>query len=355
MAWGVANAASGDLLRGEPAGRVIALGWAAILAHAVVTFPTGRAAPSSAVGLVVIAGYAATALPEPFGVAALVLALACGLALPRPRVAPASRLWPVAAGSVLGVGLATAAGLLPALSDRAFDPRLASEIGLVGSAILLSTALIRDAERSRRVENVLLELGPGGGDALTMRLASILEDPSLRIGYWIDDQARYVDPAGRPMAATARSGLVMTEIERDGHRVALLEQTSGQSMDRAVLDAIGRAADLGSTNARLQADVERQLDEVDASRRRLALAADEERRQLTHRLEEVLDPRLAELETALEGVNLSSRDDGGRGPMNRVHDVRQEIAALARGLAPKALIAVWWSRSPSWRRRFPYP
>ena len=73
------------------------------------------------------------------------------------------------------------------------------------------------------------------------------------------------------------------------------------SLDPGVLASVGRAADLAATNARLQAQVERQRVEVEASRRRLAGAADQERRDLRERVTTGLGPHLTALADELEG------------------------------------------------------
>ena len=274
--------------------------------------------------------------PREAWLAALTLLVvgACGL-LAWLRV-PSSRIGPLLVAAAVAWGIAVIAGgafRLPLL----FDGRLAAEVALVTLAALVSAALIRSVDRRHRVEDLVVELGTNGGDALTRRLASIVDDPTLQIGYWLPEQDRYVDPTGHPMAPIVEGGRVTTSIDRDGRRVAVLVHARGRLTDPAILDAIGRAADLASTNARLQADVERQRAEVDASRRRLAQAADEEHRSLTHRLEQVLDPRLAELEAVLEIASSGLANEPGRGPLTYAREARRDVAALANGLAPRAL------------------
>ena len=70
--------------------------------------------------------------------------------------------------------------------------------------------------------------------------------------------------------------------------------------DPGLSDALARAARLAAANARLQAEVRMQLDELAESRRRLVHAGDEERRRLERRLHETVERRLTALADRLE-------------------------------------------------------
>jgi signal transduction histidine kinase len=128
-----------------------------------------------------------------------------------------------------------------------------------------------------------------------------------------------------------------TPIEVEGSPVGLLIHKRGSLTDAGVLQAIGRAAGLASTNARLQAEVVAQLAEVDATRLRLAEAADEVRRVLRRRLEDGLEPLLADLESAVVDASRRAPGTAGAGTVSRVREVRREIAELVSGLPPRAL------------------
>ncbi len=117
----------------------------------------------------------------------------------------------------------------------------------------------------------------------------------------------------------------------------MLVHARGRLTDTVVLDAIGRAVGLESTNARLRADVEDRLAEIDAPRHRLAQAVEEQHRNLRLRLEHGLDPRLAELESALEVARARYPNELGRGPLDYVREARREVASLGSGFAPRGL------------------
>jgi signal transduction histidine kinase len=208
---------------------------------------------------------------------------------------------------------------------------------LIVVAVVLSHALVRRADRQREVESLVLELGAGSGDVLTRRLRGIAGDPTLQVAYSMPEVGRFVDPTGRAVVLATGKDREETPIRVEGSPVGLLIHERGSLTDAGVLQAIGRAAGLASTNARLQAEVVAQLAEVDASRLRLTEAADEERRVLRRRLEDGLEPLLADLEAAVADASRVAHGGAGADPVAHVREVRREIAELASGLPPRAL------------------
>ena len=241
-----------------------------------------------------------------------------------------------AARLTTGGVLAAAVVVMPVWSAIAplplADPWLPIEVALVVVALALTRALMHAEDRRDRAEAVLVDLGTAGGDMLTRRLAAILGDPSLTIGYWLPERGGYVDPNGHIVQA-ADDRQAVTRLDRDGRPVALLLHAPGRVDDPGVLEAIGRAADLAAMNARLQLDVERRRGEVEASRRRLAAAGEAERQALADELGRMLRPRLDELAVAIAATPVAH----GERPRAYLDEVRREIHALTRGLAPDEL------------------
>ena len=99
----------------------------------------------------------------------------------------------------------------------------------------------------------------------------------------------------------------VTRVDRDGEAIAVLVHDAAVLDDPGLSDALARAARLAAANARLQADVQVQVDEVGESRRRLVHAGDEERRRLERRLHETVERRLSELAGTLEQANPGTR------------------------------------------------
>jgi signal transduction histidine kinase len=92
---------------------------------------------------------------------------------------------------------------------------------------------------------------------------------------------------------------------------------------------------LAAANARLQAEVRAQVDELAESRRRLLQAGDEERRRLERRLHETVERRLTALADRLAEAE---RDAADVAPLGRVREQLDralgELRDLAAGLHP---------------------
>jgi signal transduction histidine kinase len=179
-----------------------------------------------------------------------------------------------------------------------------------------------------------VDLGePAAGGVLRDRLARTLGDPTLVVGYWLPGQRRYVDEAGRPVELPAAgAGRAVTPIEENGRRIAVLVHDLAVLDDPALLSAAGSAARLAVSNARLQAEVGTRVGEVEASRRRIVEASDEQRSRLERDLREGAERRLAHAAELLS--------DGG-GPLAEVRaaldTARAELREFARGMHPATL------------------
>jgi len=88
-------------------------------------------------------------------------------------------------------------------------------------------------------------------------------------------------------------------------------------------------------NARLQADVQRRAKEVNASRRRLLGAADDERRALRAQLDHDLGPRLDALQGILENAPTAGDGRTVSAVLDQLTATRAETEALAEGLYPR--------------------
>ena len=123
---------------------------------------------------------------------------------------------------------------------------------------------------------------------------------------------RLIDDGGQPLAALV-------------HDPAVLDQ-----QDR--IDDIAAAARLAIANARLQAEVRARVAEVEASRRRLVEAADEQRRQLERELREGAERRLTAVAKHLGagGPAFAELEAG-------LEAARTELRELAHGIHPGTL------------------
>ena len=141
---------------------------------------------------------------------------------------------------------------------------------------------------------------------------------------------------GEPLALPAEgSDRKVTRVDQDGAPIAVLLHDAAVLDDPGLSDALARAARLAAANARLQAEVRTQVDELAESRRRLVHAGDEERRRLERRLHEAVERRLTALADRLGAADADAAD------AERLSRVRQqldhalvELRELAAGLHP---------------------
>jgi signal transduction histidine kinase len=341
----------GLLLAGTSVAWFAGTAWSALatlhrapLAQAIFAFPAGRLA-STAVRFVVGVLY----VTWPFGrseVATIAFAvLLIGVPLVRrqlaigvERRARTPAVWAAAALSMVLLGGAVARLAYP--EGDADDPALlAYEAVLCGVAVGLTAALVRARWLRPPIADLVVELGETRTGSIRDALAHALGDPSLEVAYRAD--GGWVDARGEPVVLPPEgSGRVMTPIERDRTAVALLLHDAGVLSDPGVAEAVARAASLAAANAQLQTDVRAQAAELEASRRRLLVAGDAERRRLEHRLREGAEQRLAALAAELEHARALASGDVPESldqAEARLASAIAELEELGRGLHPRLL------------------
>jgi signal transduction histidine kinase len=313
----------------------------------VVVLPGMRrpALPELAVvvlGLLVAVDPLATSAPVTVALALGLLGLAVRrviAAAPRPVIAAC-----VFAAAAMGVaGAAPAATTFSTEGDALL---LGYEAALVGVALAALSALPATVAGRSAVADLVVELG-GAARSAPVRdaLTQALGDPSLVVAYRVGPQERYVDEQGRPVAIPAAgSGRVVTHVEGDGRRVAMLAYDPAAIEDPRLVDAVATAARLTLDNARLRAHVAVQLNELRGSRRRLLDAADDERARLEQRLHHGAERRLEVFAEMLARARRDAREGGDEAGAELLDTAGQEldraladVRALARGLHPRAL------------------
>src|SRR5262249_36993456 len=131
-----------------------------------------------------------------------------------------------------------------------------------------------------------------------------------------------------------------TTVERDGRPLALLVHDPSVLRDPGLVEAVSSAAKLGAANARLQSDVRARLGELQASRRRILEAADEERGRLERRLREGAQRQLDAVAKDLQDAHSSAggvtqkRIAVAEAQLTRT---QEELHRLARGINPPVL------------------
>ena len=314
------------------------------LAQAIFSFPSGRLATfpgRTAVGLVYVTwpwggSEAAT-------IAFAVLLVAVPLAQLRGVVGVERRSRTPAVWAAAGISLVLVVGAAARLAfpkGDADDPALlAYEAVICAAAVGLAAALVRARWLRPPVADLVVELSETRATTVRDALAHALADPSLEVAYRAGDG--WVDLGGQPFVLPPEgAGRAVTPIERDGKPVAMLVHDPEILSDPGIADAVARAARLAAANARLQRDVQAQAAELEASRRRLLVAGDTERRRLERRLREGAELRLNRLAAELERARLSGSGDAPA-PLEhaerRLANAIAELEELGRGLHPRLL------------------
>jgi signal transduction histidine kinase len=313
----------------------------------VVALPGVRRPPLAAWAVVVL-GWLVAVDPlatSPLLTGALALAL---VALSLRRLIAAAPRQVIAAGGLAAtaMGAAAIASAATAFSTEGDALLLAYEAALVGVALAALSALPSTVASGSTVADLVVELS-GAARSAPVRdaLAQALGDPSLVVAYRVGPEERYVDEQGRPVAIPAAgSDRVVTHVERDGRRVAVLAYDPAAIDDPRLVDAVATAARLALVNARLRAHVAVQLDELRESRRRLLDAADDERARLEQRLHDGAERRLDAFAEMLTRARQDAREGGGDPGAELLDTAAAEleqaladVRALARGLHPRTL------------------
>jgi signal transduction histidine kinase len=282
------------------------------------------------------------------------VAAAAILAVRLRRSTPLTRasLAPVVA--VAAARLALAAAFL--FLRRAGAPHEVVELGALMLALgvpLISAAFMVGLVRSRlhtarALETingrVLARYDPAGLEAL---VADALGDPSLRFyvpargraASWEDVSGRVVDrPAPTP-------GRIITEIrnERGGGAALLVCDEAIRTQNGLLAAAVGCVRE-HLERQHLTEALQSSLREVDASRARLAAAADVEKRRIERDLHDGAQQRLISLRLRLQLAEEAYEDDPDRafgmlhalGP--QIDEVIEEVRALSRGIYPALLV-----------------
>jgi signal transduction histidine kinase len=175
-------------------------------------------------------------------------------------------------------------------------------------------------------------------------IAGTLRDESLELAFWLPDRDWYVGPDGAELDPKGQPGRAVTILEGDSGRLAaLIHDPTLLDDDPALIDAVGAAASLALENARLQAELSTQLNEVRASRARIVEAGDAERRRIERDLHDGAQQRLLGIRLALQLVRGRLADSGAAldGLLTEadgeVVSALDELRALARGIHPALL------------------
>jgi signal transduction histidine kinase len=310
------------------------------LAHLLISYPRGRLSTRLELGAVGAAyGYAAV-----YPVAAndyATIAFAVGLVSVAARryvtaggAMRRARIAPLAGATAFAIVLALGAAGRLAGAGSGHPALLAYDVTVLLIAVGLFADLLWGRWTQGAVTGLVVDLGDTGATGtLRDRLAQTLGDPTLVVAYVLPGEDGYVDEAGRAIELPGPGEeRTLTPIEEDGRQIAALIHDVAVLDDPGLVSAAASATRLALSNVRLQAEVRARVAEVEASRRRIVEAADEQRHLLELELHEGAEQRLARVAELLSG-------SGGALAEVRagLDDALVELRELARGIRPRAL------------------
>jgi signal transduction histidine kinase len=218
----------------------------------------------------------------------------------------------------------------------------AYDIVIACLAVVLLVDLLRGRWAEAVVADLVVDLGKRS-DTRTLRdeLGRALGDRSLVLGYWLPEEGRYVDDAGRPVELPEPgAGRAVTPIDHQGQPVAVLVHDEAVLEDPALVESVASAARMAVSNVRLQAEVRARVVELAASRRRIVEAADAQRRRLERELRAGAERRLAGVASILDETRAAI--DGPAAATlaeteEELRKARAELNAFAQGIHPSSL------------------
>lgn len=204
-------------------------------------------------------------------------------------------------------GIATAVLAMACLAD--VQPPLRHYIvsvvssGLLLTPVSLASGMLRVHLSRVRVADLVVSLEKGS-DHVSLRdaLAEALEDPTLEVLYWMEEDRRYVDGEGHAVTPDTSTPDKITVVESRGRRLAALVHDPVLADQVQLVRPVVAAASLALENAQLEATAQAQIAEIQASRARLLAAADAERRRIQRDLHDGAQHRLLAISMLLERV-----------------------------------------------------
>jgi signal transduction histidine kinase len=225
-----------------------------------------------------------------------------------------------AADSLVSAGATAVAWGLPAMS-------LGFLAGLLRWRLYTADSLLRLSHRLRR---------PSGPRERRALIAETLSDPTVELAYWDPEAGVWRDGDGAltelPPPSADRSA---TAISDDHGPVAAVIHDAALQEQSPFVESAGAYALVWDDNRRLAAQVEESLLELRASRARILVAGDEERRRIERDLHDGGQQRLVALRINLELADEMMEQDPARA-RDMVHRLGEDIDAVIeelRGLA----------------------
>ncbi|HEV2258779.1 MAG TPA: histidine kinase [Streptosporangiaceae bacterium] len=214
---------------------------------------------------------------------------------------------------------------------------------LLAGPALFVISTIRARTAGGALGTAIVDLEPGASPGrLRDALARALGDSTLQLAFRQPDGAGHLDTSGRAVDADRPdSGRAVVPIA--GPDGAVLVYDEGLELEPQLVKLTAAAAGMALEHARLQAEVQAQLEQVRASRARIVEAGDAERRRLERDLHDGAQQRLVTLSLAL---GMARDRAAGADPElaalidsagKEAREALTELRELARGIHPAVL------------------
>lgn len=251
----------------------------------------------------------------------------------------------VAAAAVSTVALLLR--LLLGVVSPTTDPAQVVSVGLLAAFALVPAGFLAGLLRARiarsTVADLVLQLGSvPSANRLRDALATALGDPDVEVLRWSRDAGAYVDGDRRPVAPGGDDGRAVTVLEEGAEPTLAILHDATLLDDPGLVPAVVTAARLTLDNELLEARLRANLDEVRASRVRIAAAADAAQHRIERDIHDGTQQQLVAAAMALDAVRAHVE------PASAVREQLDAVAAqlraaltelreLARGVHPVVL------------------
>jgi signal transduction histidine kinase len=197
------------------------------------------------------------------------------------------------------------------------------------------------------VGEVVLGLGPDlSVVSLQAALVRALGDPSIRVGLWHQGSSTYRDAADQDIRLPGDDDWrTASLIELDDRPVAVVVHDRSLAVEGRLMQTVAAAIRMGAEREQLVGRLRGQLEEVRASRARIADAADAERRRLERDLHDGAQQRLVLLSMTLrsaqralsKGIDAPDMEAALAEASEELNQGLSELRDLARGIHPAVL------------------
>jgi signal transduction histidine kinase len=268
-------------------------------------------------------------------------------------------MWPILAAGIVAMSAAafnaaeysvsTATGQALVELSEPWDAVL--DWTLFALRLFVPLGLLAGSLRLRRTGGPLVALAVGLGHVpspirMQSALAAALGDPGVRLVRPDPDGQGWTGVDGMPAAAPVEDAKhAVTLLEHEGTPLAAIVHDPVLREDPALVGSVMAVLRLVVDNERLDGELRARLEDVRASRARLAVAAEDERRRVERDLHDGAQQRLVAVTIALQQARQSAQATGADPELRdalaavaaELQGAIQDLRELARGIHPALL------------------